>query len=40
LAAKNLYINIEIKAPHDTTIRMLYNYKECVRLVHDLIMKY
>ncbi len=40
IAANRVFLNIEVKAPHDREKRELYDYKESIRRVHGLIKKY
>ena len=35
-----MYINIEVKAPHEPQIRERYDYRESIRLVHMHIVNY
>lgn len=40
LVAGRMYVNIEVKAPHDRPLRELYDFKESVRLVHELSVRH
>lgn len=40
LTANRLYLNIEVKAPHDPITRERYNYKLAIEKVHALIGKH
>ena len=38
VAGKKQFINLEVKTPQDSRQRERYQYKECIRLVHELVM--
>lgn len=38
VAGKKQFINLEVKTPQDPRQRERYQYKECIRLVHELVM--
>lgn len=35
-----IQLNIEVKAPHDRETRALYNFRECTRKVHELVVRF
>lgn len=37
---KRMFMNIEVKTPFNREVKLAYNYKQCVNLVHNLIAKY
>ena len=40
MAQNKTFLNLEVKAPHNPTVRAMYNYRLCVEKVYELIRKY
>ena len=36
----SIHFNIEVKAPHDLETRERYDFKECIRKVHELVCRF
>jgi glycerophosphoryl diester phosphodiesterase len=40
LTQNKIFLNLEVKAPHNPSIKANYNYRLCIEKVYDLIIKY
>lgn len=40
LVNKQLFINIEVKAPYSKEIKDKYNYRKTIEMVHELVASY